>query len=108
MANTPRPSVGQPRLPLRWLYVPAVLNILTVGAKALCEKHVVTPTMHENTITIMLEREMRCARTAGIIRGHESDIISWFIRPIVPDETIHDPLATGEVDLLFTWGTYRL
>ena len=101
MARAFNGTLGQPPLPLRELYVPAVLEILIIAACGLRSQKVVSADMRENTISALLDKQMRAARNGG----NASDIISWFMRPLIPRDPDH-PLEMGEPDFMFTWGTY--
>ena len=94
-------SLGQPTLPLRELYVPAVLELLLIGAGDLQAKGLVHSSMSEDMISALLNQHMRAARMAN----NASDILSWFMRTSIPA----DPQGTSdfvEPDFLFTWGPY--
>ena len=92
--------VGPP-LPLRQSYVPAVLDLLLAGARDLQTKGLIESSMSENRISALLNQHMRAARMAS----NSSDILSWFMRTVVPDDSIR-PLGLVEPDFLFTWGPY--
>lgn len=94
-------SLGQPTLPLRELYVPAVLELLLVGASDLQATRVVDPSMSENRISALLDQQMRATRMAG----NGSDIISWHMRTLIP-KNLEGPPELVEPDFLFTWGAY--
>ena len=94
-------SLGRPPLPLREFYIPAVLELLLVGASELQEKGLIHSSMPENKISVLLDRHMRAARMAN----NTSDILSWFMRTLVPE----DPEGSSDLvepDFLFTWGPY--
>ena len=96
-----RGSLGQPTLPLRQLYVPAVLELLSIGACHLQARGLVDSSMSENRISALLDEHMRAAR----ITTDTSDILSWFMRPLIP--TISGPSPSlVEPDFLFVWGPY--
>ena len=101
VGSTSNGSLGRPPLPLRELYVPAVLEILSVGADALQTSELVDPSMLENRISALLDQQMRAIRMAN----NSSDILSWFMRPLIPDESEQSPDLV-EPDFLFTWGPY--
>ena len=93
--------LGQPTLPLRELYVPAVLELLLSGACDLQADGLVDASMSEDTISGLLNQYMRAARMSN----NASDIVSWFMRAAIPA----DPEETSDVvepDFLFTWGPY--
>ena len=94
-------SLGQPTLPLRELYVPAVLELLLVGASDLQATRLVHPSVSENRISALLDQQMRATRIAG----DSSDILSWFMRTLIPED-LEQPPALVEPDFLFTWGPY--
>ena len=101
MDNASNGSLGQPTLPLRELYVPAVLELLLVGACDLQAEGLVHSSMSEDTISALLNQHMRAARMSN----NASDILSWFMRTSIPA----DPEGTSdfaEPDFLFTWGPY--
>ena len=101
MDSTSTGSLGRPSLPLRELYLPAVLEILLVGASALQASQSVDPSMFENRISALLDQHMRAARLAG----NSSDILSWFMRALIPNEAERSPDQV-EPDFIFTWGPY--
>ena len=101
MDNASNSSLGQPTLPLRELYVPAVLELLLVGASDLQATGLVHPSMSENHISALLDQQMRVTRMAG----NGSDILSWFMRTVIPED-LEQPLELVEPDFLFTWGVY--
>ena len=101
MGSASNGSLGRPPLPLRELYVPAVLDLLLIGACGLQTKDLIEPSMSENTISALLHQQMRAARLAS----NTSDIISWFMRTLVPQES-EQPPDLVEPDFLFTWGPY--
>ena len=101
VGSTSNGSLGRPALPLRELYVPAVLEILLVGASALQTSGLVDPSMFENRISALLHHHMRSARIAS----NSSDILSWFVRTLIPNES-ERPTDLVEPDFLFTWGPY--
>ena len=101
MVSTSAGSLGRPSLPLRELYVPAVLEILLVGAGALQRCGLVDPSMFENRISALLDQKMRADRMAN----NSSDILSWSMRPLIPNESERPPDFV-EPDFLFTWGPY--
>ena len=101
VGSTSNGSLGRPSLPLRELYVPAVLEILLVGASALQAGRFVDPSMFENRISALLDQHMRAARFAS----NSSDILSWFMRASIPNESERPPDLV-EPDFIFTWGTY--
>ena len=94
-------SLGRPTLPLRELYVPAVLELLLVGASDLQATRLVSPSMSENRISALLDQRMRATRMAG----NSSDILSWFMRTLIPED-LEQPPELVEPDFLFTWGPY--
>ena len=94
-------SLGQPTLPLRELYVPAVLELLLDGAADLQARGLVQPSMSENRVSALLHQQMRAIRLAG----NGSDILSWFMRTLIPEES-EQPPDLVEPDFLFTWGPY--
>ena len=94
-------SLGQPTLPLRELYVPAVLELLLSGACDLQAKGLVHSSISEDMISALLNQHMRAARMSS----SASDILSWFMRTSIPA----DPEGTSDFaqpDFLFTWGSY--
>ena len=94
-------SLGRPPLPLRELYVPAVLELLLIGACGLQTRGLIRAPMSENDISALLNQQMRAARMAG----NTSDIISWFMRTLIPEDPDRTPDLV-EPDFLFTWGPY--
>ena len=101
MDSTSSGSLGQPTLPLRELYAPAVLELLLDGASDLQARGLVQPSMSENRVSALLNQQMRAIRLAG----DGSDIISWFMRTLIPEES-QQPPDLVEPDFLFTWGAY--
>ena len=101
MVSSSNGSVGRPQLPLRQSYVPAVLDLLLAGARDLQTNGLVESSMSENRISALLDQHMRAARMAS----NSSDILSWFMRTVVPDGSIRS-LGLVEPDFLFTWGPY--
>lgn len=101
MVSSSNGSVGRPQLPLRQSYVPAVLDLLLAGARALQRNGLIESSMSENRISALLDQHMRAARIAS----NSSDILSWFMRTVVPDDSIRS-LGLVEPDFLFTWGPY--
>ncbi len=99
--NASSGSLGQPTLPLRELYIPAVLELLLDGAIALQARGLVQPSMSENRVSAFLDQQMRAIRLAG--KG--SDILSWFMRTLIPEKS-EQPPDLVEPDFLFTWGPY--
>ena len=94
-------SLGRPPLPLRKFYVPAVLELLLIGACGLQTEGQIHSSTPENKVSVLLDRHMRAARIAN----NTSDIISWSMRPSIPvDPEGSSDLA--EPDFLFTWGPY--
>ena len=94
-------SLGKPQLPLRELYVPAVLELLLVGASDLQAKGLIQASMSENRVSALLNQQMRTTRIAG----NSSDILSWFMRPLIPEGL--EPLPDlVEPDFVFIWGPY--
>ena len=94
-------ALGRPALPLRELYVPAVLELLLTGAGELQSKHVINSAMSENRISALLDQHMRLTR----MTSNTSDILSWFMRTMIPE----DPERSADLvepDFLFTWGPY--
>ena len=71
--------VGQ-HYQLRELYVPAVLELLLIGASDLQKEGLIHSSMSENMISALLNQHMRTARMANDI----SDILSWFMRTAIP------------------------
>ena len=94
-------SLGRPALPLRELYVPAVLELLLIGASDLQKEGLIHSSMSENMISALLNQHMRTARMANDI----SDILSWFMRTAIPKDPQGSP-DLAEPDFLFTWGPY--
>ena len=94
-------SLGRPPLPLRGLYAPAVLEMLLVGARELHTNGLINSSMSENRISAFLDRHMRAARIAS----NSSDILSWFMRPLIPTGS-EGSSELVEPDFLFTWGPY--
>lgn len=89
--------VGRPELPIKPGIVRTVLDLIVAGAKGLCVKKVVTPSMHEDRISEQLDQEMRAAH-----RGTASDIVNWAMRPDIP--TSHKAtIQIGEADFTFYW-----
>lgn len=101
VVSTSTGSLGRPSLPLRELYVPAVLEILLLGARALQASRSVDPSMFENRISALLDQHMRVARLAS----NTSDILSWFMRTLIPNQAGRPPDLV-EPDFIFTWGPY--
>ena len=94
-------SLGRPSVPLQELYVPAVLEMLLIGARELHTKGLIDSSMSENRISALLDQHMRAARLAS----NSSDILSWFMRTLIPDDS-ERPSGLVEPDFLFTWGPY--
>ena len=94
-------SLGRPPLPLREFYAPAVLEMLLIGAGELRAKGLISSSLSENRISSLLDRHMRAARIAG----NSSDILSWFMRPLIPNGSERSSDLV-EPDFLFTWGPY--
>ena len=94
-------SLGRPPLPLRQTYLPAVLDLLLIGACDLQAKGLISSSMPENRISVLLDRQMRAARMAN----SASDILSWFMRTSIPEDP-EGPSDLVEPDFLFTWGPY--
>ncbi len=94
-------SLGRPPLPLRELYVPAVLELLLIGACDLQAKGIIHSSMSENQISAFLDQHIHAARMAS----NTSDILSWFMRPLIPEDAGSSPDLV-EPDFLFTWGPY--
>ena len=101
MVSLSNVSVGQPQLPLRQSYVPAVLDLLLAGARDLQTNGLIESSMSEDQISALLNQHIRAARMAS----DSSDILSWFMRTTVPDDSIPS-LGLVEPDFLFTWGPY--
>lgn len=101
MTEVEHAILGQPPLPLKDLYVPAVLEILFIGVGALQATNQIARNMRENQISILLEKQMRDVRRAG----GGSDIISWVMRPAIPTNS-DQSLQITEPDFLFWWGPY--
>ena len=101
MSKSTADSLGRPRLPLRRLYIPAILDILQAGACDIQAQSLVHSTMSENRISALLDQRMRAIRA----KSKASDIISWFMRPLIHDES-ELSLGLVEPDFLFTWGLY--
>ncbi len=72
-----------------------------MGAGALRESRSVNPSRFENRISAFLDRQMRAARLAS----SSSDILSWFMRTLIPNEAERSPDLV-EPDFIFTWGPY--
>ena len=94
-------SIGRSSLPLRELYVPAIAKMLLTGAGDLKKNDLSCASMSENEISTLLDRHMRAAR----ISGNTSDIISWFLQPLIPRNP-EESRDSVEPDFLFTWGLY--
>ena len=101
MCSASDSSLGQPSLPLRESYVPAVLEVLVGGARSLQAKGLVQSSMSENRVSALLDQHMRANRMAN----GGSDIVSWFMRSVIPTDS-GGSLHLVEPDFLFTWGTY--
>ena len=101
MGSTAAGSLGRPPLPLREFYVPAVLEMLLIGVGDLQTKGLINSAMFENRISTLLDRQMRAARMAS----NSSDILSWFMRSLIPNESGRSSDLV-EPDFLFTWGPY--
>ena len=93
--------LGRPPLPLREFYVPAVLELLLIGSSALRAKDLIDSSMSENRISALLDQQMRAIRIAS----NTSDILSWFMRTLIPEDS-QQPPDLVEPDFLFTWGPY--
>ena len=99
--NASNGSLGQSTLPLKELYVRAVLELLFVGACDLQAQGLDHSSMSEDEISTLLYQHMHAAR----ISNSDSDILSWFMRTSIPA----DPKGTSdsvEPDFLFIWGPY--
>ena len=101
MGSASNGSLGRPPLPLRELYAPAVLDLLLAGARDLQSNGLIESSMSENRISTLLDRQMRAARIAS----NTSDILSWFLRTLIPKDPERS-LGLVEPDFLFTWGPY--
>ena len=101
MGNAPNGSLGRPPMRLREFYLPAVLDLLLSGARDLQTKGVIESSMSENHISTLLDQHMRAARMAS----NTSDILSWFMRTLIPGNSGRAP-GLVEPDFLFTWGPY--
>ena len=101
MANASNGSLGQPTLPLRELYVPAVLELLLIGACDLQAEGLVHPSMSEDMISALLNKHMLATRMSN----NASDILSWFMRTTIPTD-LEGTSGFAEPDFLFTWGPY--
>ena len=85
---------GNPTFPQFWTF-------LLAGARDLQTKGLIESSMSENRISALLNQHMRAARMAS----NSSDILSWFMRTVVPDDSVPS-LGLVEPDFLFTWGPY--
>ena len=101
MANASNGSLGQPTLPLRELYVPAVLELLLIGACDLQAEGLVHSSMSEDMISALLNKHMLATRMSN----NASDILSWFMRTTIPTD-LEGTSDFAEPDFLFTWGPY--
>lgn len=90
-------SYGKARLPVKKLYLLAALALLLEGTKRLQAKKLVNAEMYENTITYLLNNEMRLAQREGI-----SDILNWDFRVHTQSDT-NAPLNISEIDFKFRW-----
>lgn len=90
-------SYGNARLPIKKLYLLAALALLLEGTERLRAKHLVSTDMYENTITYLLNNEMRLAQREGT-----SDIINWDFRVHTQSDS-NDPLSISEIDFKFRW-----
>ena len=72
-----------------------------LGASVLQASRSVDPSMFENRISALLDQHMRAARLAS----NTSDILSWFMRTLIPNEAERPPDLV-EPDFIFTWGPY--
>ena len=94
-------SLGRPTLPLRELYVPAVLDLLLIGVVDLQTRDLINSSMSENSISALLNQHMHAAR----MTGSTSDILSWFMRTLIPEDSQRSSDLV-EPDFLFIWGPY--
>ena len=72
-----------------------------MGAKELQATGLIHSAMSENCISALLDQHMR----AGRLASNSSDIISWFMRTLIPGGSQRSP-SLVEPDFLFTWGPY--
>ena len=88
-------------MPLRELYVTAVLDMLVDGVCDLQAKGLINSSMSENMISALIDQRMHAARIAD----NSSDIINWVMQPSIPKDPERS-LDQVEPDFLFTWGLY--
>lgn len=69
--------IGTPRLPIEVGFVRAVLDLLVSAAKRLRCTQTVNANMHEDKISLGLDREME-----KLHRGSQSDIVTWSMRSV--------------------------
>ena len=101
VVNAANSSLGRPTLPLRELYVPAVLDMLLGGVRDLQARGLVNSSMSEDMISTLISQRMHAARMAN----NSSDIINWVMQPSIPIDPKRS-LELVEPDFLFTWGLY--